>query len=59
MWLIRIIRAILSLAVALLVVMVIVNHANSQELEKDAMSYAVFSTQLTVSVNAGMDNVRR
>ena len=59
MWLIRIIRAILSLAVALLVVMVIVNHANSHELERDAMSHAVFSTQLTVSVNAGMDNVRR
>lgn len=59
MLLMRIIRAIFSLSVALLVVMVIVNHANSHELVKDAKSHAAFSTQLSVITNAGMGNAER
>lgn len=59
MWLMRIIRAILSLSVALLVVMVIVNHANSRELTRDAKSHAAFSTQLSDITNTGMDKAQK
>lgn len=58
MVLIRIIRAILSLAVALLVIIVIVDNANSKVPVKAAMCCASLSMQTSDSKNIKMGHLK-